>query len=77
MIKESEFCSKVSETEFNKSFVVTEKDHEGFKSFAKCCICKKHKKGEEKVKDHDHITGKYWGPGYQECNQYLSLSKKF
>ena len=30
MIKGSEYCSKVIETEFNKPLVMTEKDHEGF-----------------------------------------------
>ena len=29
-----------------------------------------------KVKDHDHVTGKYPGSAHQECNLNLSLSKK-
>ena len=29
-----------------------------------------------KVKDHDHVTGKYRGSAYQGCNLNLSLSKK-
>ena len=32
---------KVNETEFNKTFVMTEKDHEDFKNSTKSCICKK------------------------------------
>ena len=40
-------------------------------------ICEKaYKEGEVKVKDHDNITGKYWGSVYQECNLNLSLGKK-
>ena len=30
MIKESEYCSKIIETEFNKPIVMTRKDHEDF-----------------------------------------------
>ena len=31
MIRESEYCSKIFETEFNKPFVVTKRDHEDLK----------------------------------------------
>ena len=41
MIKENEYCSKVTETEFNKPLVLTEKVHEGFNNSTKCWICKK------------------------------------
>ena len=76
MIKESENCSKVIETEFNKPLVMTKKDHEDFRDSAKPWICKKaYKKGEVKVKYHHHITGKYLGSAYQKCNLNLSLSK--
>ena len=36
MIKESEYCSKVIETEFNQPLVMTEKDCEDFKNCNKC-----------------------------------------
>ena len=75
MIKESEYCSKVIETEFNKPVAMTKKDHKDFKSFTKCCIYKRTcEEGEVKVKNHDHITEKY--RRYQECNLNLSLSQK-
>ena len=46
--------------EFNKPFVMTEKEHKDFKNFIKCWICKKaYEGGEGKVKDHNHITVKY------------------
>ena len=37
---------------------------------------KKYDEDEVKVKDHDHITGKYQVSGHQDCNLDLSLSKK-
>ena len=40
MTKESTCCSKVIETEFNKPLVMTDKDHEDFKS----SICKRYMK---------------------------------
>ena len=73
MIKESEYCSKVIETQFK-----TEKDHEDFNNSTKCWICRKaYEEGEVKVKDHNHITGKYWGSAHQECNLNLSLNVVF
>ena len=45
------------------------KDHEDLKNSAKCWIFKKsYEEGELKVKDYDHISGKYRGPVHQECN---------
>ena len=35
MIKESEYCSKVTETEFNKSLVMIGKDHKDVNSSTK------------------------------------------
>ena len=40
MMKESEYCSKIIETEFNKFIVMTKKDHKDFEKF-KYWICKK------------------------------------
>ena len=44
MTKESTCCSEVIETEFNKPLVMTDKDHEDFKSSIKCWICKRYMK---------------------------------
>ena len=41
MIKESEYRSKVVETEFSKPLVLTEIDHEDFNNSIKCWIYKK------------------------------------
>ena len=40
-MKESEYCSKVIETEFNKPLIIIKEDHEDFKNSTKCWICKK------------------------------------
>ena len=77
MIKDSEYCSKVIETQFNNPLVMTEKDHEDFKNPTKCWICKKeYEKGKVKVKNHNHINGKYRGTGNQEYNLKPILTKK-
>ena len=39
MIKESEFCSKIIEIEFNKFLVLTEKDQEDVNNSTKCWSC--------------------------------------
>ena len=42
-----------------------------FHNADKCYICKKpfsDKKGEDKVLDHDHVTGLYRGPAHSRCN---------
>ena len=62
MIKESEYCFKVNESQFNKSLVMTEKYHEDFNNSNKCWICKRaYEEGEVKVKDHNQSTAKYRG----------------
>ena len=34
-----------------------------------CCICNKAFKSKtEKVRDHDHITGKFRGAAHRKCN---------
>ena len=32
--------------------------------------------GDNKVRDHDHVTGKYRGSDYWSCNINLKLTKK-
>ena len=75
MIKESEYCSKIIKTHFNKPLVITKKDHKDFESSTKCWISKKEER-EVKVKHHGHITGKYRGFAHQEWNLNLSLTKR-
>ena len=41
IIKESEYCSKTVEIEFNETIVMTKNAHEDFESSTNCWICKK------------------------------------
>ena len=51
---------KESGKEFNKYVAMNKKDNEDFKNSIRCWICKKaYEEGEVRVKDHDHIIGKY------------------
>ena len=60
MIKESEYCSKIIESELNKPIFMATKDHDDFENSTKCWIFKKeNEEGEVKVQVHDHIDGKY------------------
>ena len=53
------------------------KDEERFQSSNKCWICNKLiDLGDNKVRDHDHITGKYRGSAHWNCNINLKLNKK-
>ena len=75
MIKESEYFSKVIETEFNKLLAMT--NSKDFKNSTKCWISKKAYEGDKvEVKDHDGIIGKNRESAHQECYLNLSLSKK-
>ena len=77
MIKESEYCYKIIESELNKPIVMATKDHDDFENSTKCWISKKeNEEGEVKVQVHDHIDGKYWESSHQDCNLNLSLSPK-
>ena len=52
------------------------KDNEDLKNFTKRWICEETYKGEVKVKDHGHITGKYWRSAQNVCNLNLNPSEK-
>ena len=52
-------------------------DEKRFGSSNKCWICNKLFIDEDKkVRDHDHITGKYRGSAQSDCNNNLKLTKK-
>ncbi|RGB38846.1 hypothetical protein C1646_755162 [Rhizophagus diaphanus] len=54
---------------------LSKKEEKAFNEAAKCVICKGNLKEEKinKVRDHDHITGKYRGAAHRECNLQLRL----
>ena len=52
------------------------KDEKTFKSKNKCWLCSKlFARGDNKVKNHDHIAGKYSGSVHQNCIINLKLTK--
>ena len=62
---------------FNKNLVMSVEDEKSFKSSNKCWIFNKlFAAGDNKVRDLDHVTGKYRGSSHWNCNINLKLSKK-
>ena len=54
-----------------------EEEEERFQISNSCWICdKSFDVGDDKVRDHCHITGKYRGAAHWSCNVNLKLSKK-
>ena len=47
---------------------MTKKHNEDFKNASKYWFCDKSVDVDVKVKDHCHITGKYRGSTYRDCN---------
>ena len=76
-MKESECCSKVIETKFDKSLVMTKKDYGDFKNSSKCWICKKvYEESEVTVNYHNHINGIYQGSAHQEYYSQMHCTGK-
>ena len=62
---------------FNKNLIMPAEE-EGFQLSNNFWICNKlFDVGDEKVRDHCHITGKYRGAAHWICNNNLKLSKTF
>jgi len=53
----------------NEKMIMTDEDHESFRC-AKCCsICNKEfTEKDKRVRDHDHLTGKFRGATHNACN---------
>ena len=75
MLDEVKYCKKVLKTFFNKPLKMTKEDEEEFKKAKECHICdKKYTEKDIRVRDHCHITGKYRGSAYQDCNLKLRIN---
>ena len=57
-----------------KPMEITDKDKESFKASTNCHICGGALNGD-KVRDHDHLTGKYRGAAHNQCNLEFQLPK--
>ena len=78
MLKEEKYCNKIINENFNKKIIMTERDEANFKASVECHICnEKYKKDyKNKVRDHDHHTGKYMGSAHKECNKKFYYERK-
>ena len=81
MIEESRYYSDVMKKHFNKELVITKKDNEDFDNSTKHWICDNgyfdgDVKGDVKVRDHCHVTGKYSGSAHRDCNVNVKLNHK-
>ena len=65
IFKEYDYCKGVMKKHFNKSLVMTVDEEEEFERSNICCICGKLiENGDNKVRDHCRITGKYRGASH-------------
>ena len=77
ILKEYNYCIKIMKEHFNKNVIMSVVDKQRFQSNNKCWICNKLFADEDKkVRDRDHITGKYRGVAHSGCNINLKLTKK-
>jgi hypothetical protein len=71
----NEFLCRLRQTEdelvekikTNTPMVMTAQDEQDFQSATCCNLCKK-ELGSDRVRDHDHLTGKYRGATHSVCN---------
>ena len=74
MLEKVEYCKAVIKRRFNKPLKMTENDDVRFKLMNKCHICgEKYTDKDVRVRDRCHITGKFRGSAYQECNLKLRI----
>ena len=78
ILKKYDYCKKIMKKKINKNLSMSTDEEERFQlanSF--CWICNKlFDVGDEKVRDHCHVTGKYRGATHFSCNANCKLSKK-
>ena len=61
---------------FNKNLIMSTEEEEKFQLANSCWICEKlFDVGDDKVRDHCHITGRYRGASHWSCNINLKMSK--
>ena len=78
ILKEHKYCKKVMNNYyFNQNLIMSEKEEHLLQQSNSCWICKKlSDNDEEKVRDHCHVTGKFRGAVYWDCNINFQLTKK-
>ena len=76
VLKEAEMCNQIMRHKFNKSMIITDEQESEFQAATKCHICCVKMKGDDKVRDHCHVTCKYRGAARNKCNLNPKLSWK-
>ena len=77
ILKEYYYCKKMIKKHFNKNLIMFAEEEERFQLSNSCWKCDKiFDVGDDKVRDHCHITGKYREAAHWSCNINLKLSKK-
>ena len=77
IFKEYDYFRGVMKKHFNKNLVMTAEENEEFQRSNICWICEKLIEiGDNKVRDHCHVTAKYRGSSHWNCNINLKISKK-
>ena len=76
-LKSMIIVKKMIKKHFNKNLIMSGEEEEKFQLSNSCWICGKlFDVGDEKVRDHCHMTGKYRGAVHWSCNSNLKLTKK-
>ena len=77
ILNEYRYCRSIIRENFNKNLVVSVYDERSFKSSNKCWICDElFAEEDNKVRDCDHVTGKYRGSVHWDYNINLKFTKK-
>ena len=77
ILKEYNIAKKVINKHFNKNFIMSEEEEHLFQKSNSCWICKKlNDNGEEKVRDHCHVTSIFRGAAHWNCNTNFQLTEK-
>ena len=64
---EEEVKKIYEQVNFNKPMILTDEDKEDFENSTNCHICGD-KLGEDRVRDHCHLSGKFRGAAHNNCN---------
>ena len=77
VLEEYDYCKRIMKKYFNKNLVMSVDEEERFQLADSCWICNKlFDVGDEKVRDHCQVTGKYRGAAHFSCNPTCKLSEK-
>ena len=65
ILEEYDYCRKMTKKHFNKNLIMSAEEEERFQLTNSCWLCDKlFDVGDDKVRDHCHVTGKCRGASY-------------